>query len=330
MGDRGDNRKVGSKDKPEERLVAETRPKKSALRDETKLPMGIGRADPQDSQFLDPFQSSQEVAMANQHGEEVYPGGASIGVEYKKPRRATFAQFSVREMVRDPDTGKITAVVYTQEQLNSLRQERKEIIDYLRTQIHELKDRSVLTRTGKASLEDYKRKVKNLKGTFFERDPSADYEYTPEYFSKKVKAYLEDLIESYEEYIKLCKELLPEDDSQSASIQIAQSKLKSTLETLIEKLIKLRDNDPDSEQVEELNERIANCQAKLQQLEGEEEGKAGGGSAAKEEDLGGRKKPKRRTIKHKLTRRSKTRKLKNKRESKGKTSKRRSKRSRRR
>jgi hypothetical protein len=333
MGDRNeDNRTVGSKDKPEERSVAGIEPKKSALRDETKLPTGMRKADPQDSQFLDPFQSSQDFAMANQHRGEVYSGRASIGLDDLERGGITWDPFPVREMVRDPETGKIATVVYTQEQLDSLRQERKEIIDYLNDKIEELNSR-VLTRTGQENLKKYINKERNLAGTFFERDSSADYEYTPKDFSKKVKAYLEDLIELNEEYIELCKELLPEDPSQLGSIQFAQNKLKRNLEQLIEILTESVENEPDSEQVEAWKKSIAKYQAKLQQLDegvgvgvGLKAG-GGGGSAAEEADFGGRKKSKSRTIKRKLAKKSK----KNRKgKSKGKTSKKRSKRSRRR
>uniref|UniRef100_A0A6C0F5Y6 Uncharacterized protein n=1 Tax=viral metagenome TaxID=1070528 RepID=A0A6C0F5Y6_9ZZZZ len=309
-----DNRKVGYKGKPEKELVEEITPKKSAFRSKTKLPMGMDRVQSQNSQFLDPFQSSQEVALANQYREETYPGGASIGTDSPERRRVMLHPFPVHEMVRDEETGKTTTVLFTQEQLDRLRQERADAIVYFKREIRKLVKRSVLTRKGTNSLEEFKRLLEIVKGTYFDKDPSADYEYTPEDFSKKSKLYLEDLIELNEEYIELCKELLPEDPSQMASIQFAQNKLKRNLEQLIELLSESVKNEPDSEKIDGWNESIAKYQEMLREL-GEEEPvlKAGGGSAEEEADFGGRKKPKRKTIKRKLTKKSKTRKLKNKR-----------------
>jgi hypothetical protein len=291
---------------------------------------GLGafiKTDSQSDSQADPSLSfnPDNIFVKRQTREEVYPGGASIGVEYEEPRRATLDKFPAHEMVRDPDTGKITAVVYTQPQLDSLRQERADAILYFKGEIRDLVKRSVLTRKGTNSLEEFKRVLEIVKGTYFDNDPSADYEYTPEDFSKKSKLYLEDLIELNEEYIKLCKELLPEDQSQLASIQFAQNKLKRNLESLIELLTESVETEPGSEEVGEWNKSITKYQEMLRKLG--EEGKAG---VTEEADFGGRKKSKRRTVKRKLAKKSKTHKLKNKNKNKGKTSKKRSKRSRRR
>jgi len=293
-----------------------------------KRKLGSAAFDETDSQRdsqVDPSLSFNPDALYAQREtrEESYPGNASIGPNYVKRRGVTFDPFLVREMDHSPDTGKITAVVYTQEQLDSLQRERKDYIDAFKNQIRELK-RRVLTRTKKATLNESTGIVKTLKGTFFERDASADYEYTPEDFSKKNKLYLEDLIALNEEYIELCKELLPEDSSQLSSIKFAQNKLKRNLEDLIELLTESVENEPGSKQVEEWNASITKYREMLRKLGEEEPGLKGG--VKEEEDFGGRKKPKRRTIKRKLTKKFKTRKFKNKR----KTSKKRSKKTRRR
>jgi len=303
MADRG----VGSKDK---------RKLGSAAFDDT---------DSQRDSQVDPSLSFNPDALYDQREtrEESYPGNASIGPNYVKRREVTFNPFLVHEMDHSPDTGKITTVVYTQKQLDSLQQERKDLIDSLKNQIHKLKSK-VLTRRGQTSLKESREMVKILKGTYFERDASADYEYTPEDFSKKNKLYLEDLIALNKEYIELCKELLPEDPSQLARIQFAQNKLKRNLESLIELLTESVENEPGSEEVGEWNKSITKYREMIRKLGEEEPGLKGG--VKEEEDFGGKKKPKKRTIKRKLTKKSKTKKFKNKR----KTSKKRSKKTRRR
>jgi len=134
-----------------------------------KRKLGSAAFDKTDSQRdsqVDPSVSFDPDALYAQREtrEKSYPGNASIGPNYVKRRGVTFDPFLVREMDHSPDTGKITAVVYTQEQLDSLQRERKDYIDAFKNQIRELK-RRVLTRTGQATLKESKEIVKNLNGT---------------------------------------------------------------------------------------------------------------------------------------------------------------------
>jgi len=326
MGDRNEDDKVGKKKKFGESSVSYSMPKKSALVSNQYSGFGAFSEDNSQNPFHE-FLEPHEIAARNQNRTTTYSGKASIDQDqHLTKKRVTLPPLSVKVMGED------TTKLYTLEQSKLLREERDELFYNLKAEIRRLKN-NIQTRGNAAELQERRKEGNALLGTIFDKDPSADYEYTPEDFSKKSKLYLEDLIELNTEYIELCRELLKKDPSQSDRIQFEQNKLKANLHALIKILSESVENEPDSEEVDGWNESIAKYQEMLRELGEEGPGlKAGGGSATEEEDFGGRKKPKRRTIKRKSAKRSKTRKLKNKNKnkSKGKTSKKRSKRSRRR